>query len=134
VVLGGAGGNVWTTDHPSNRPFASREGEEDRMQNNISPRKGLPFLTTVQIRRRWYFVSSRIAPAVEAPHVGADSPRWCEPGKPAEVLSMQVSRPYADQDYAEYSEEEFNDHQWATVKEAVLEHYRVSEWITGETA
>jgi hypothetical protein len=117
-----------------NRPFASRKGEEDQVQNTISPRKGLPFLTTVQVRRRWYFVQAKIAPAIQAPHVSADSPRYLEPGKPAEVLSMQISRPYADQDFAEHSEEEFNDHQWATVKEAVLEHYRASEWITEETA
>jgi hypothetical protein len=68
-------------------------------------------------------VKAVIQPTVHAPHVGADSPRYLKPGRPAEVVYYELFDDEGEDITINYYME--RDHE--RIKELILEAWRIDQ-------
>lgn len=84
------------------------------------------FQTCIVYDGRELGVKAVILPAKKAPHVGADSPRFLEPGHVAQVVFYSLY----DDDGMEVTDYYFFDHERKEVERLILEEWRIDQ--TGE--
>jgi hypothetical protein len=83
------------------------------------------FQTVITYEKRELLVKAIILPMKKAPHVGADSPRFLEPGHIARVLGYSLFDDYGEEVTGRY----FFDHERMEI-EALILH----EWAIDQTA
>jgi hypothetical protein len=105
VVLGGAGGKVWTTDHPQPPLSPAARLEEDRMNHKMLTHCGQVFRTTIEYGNEEYHVECIIIPPVKGFSTHIDSPAYLDPGKSVELKDMHVYRQWGwgDEEVTQFS-------------------------------
>ena len=86
-------------------------------------RKLVRFECLIQFDQEELGVKAVISPKVHAPHVGADSPRFMEPGRPAEVMYYELFNDEGEDVTINYYME--RDHE--EIKKLILEAWKIDQ-------
>lgn len=96
------------------------------MNHSRNVHQAQPFQTVINFEGTELLVKSIILPATPAPHVGADSPRFLEPGRAASVIHYSLFDDYGSEVTGYY----FLDRERADIEKLILEEWRIDQ--TGE--